>query len=116
MKKPRIASVKKPGAEDAVAAAEGRKPVPSAEPEKKAARSKPGVSLNDRLGGGPKVWWQKTEEFFREVKVELKKVAWPSRKEVLASTSVVLVLCLLAAAYLGIIDLALSRLIRAVIG
>ena len=69
-----------------------------------------------RLGGGPGVWWQKTVQFFREVKVELKKVTWPSRKETLTSTSVVLVLVLLASFFLGVVDMGLSRLIRSIIG
>ena len=69
-----------------------------------------------RLGGGPAVWWQKTVQFFREVKVELKKVTWPSRKETLTSTSVVLALVLLASFFLGVVDMGLSRLIRSIIG
>ncbi len=57
-------------------------------------------------------WLLTAKQFFREVKVELKKVTWPSRKETIASTSVVLVTVILVAFYLGIVDLGLSRLIR----
>ena len=53
-----------------------------------------------------------TQQFFREVRVELKKVTWPSRKETIASTSVVLITVILVAFYLGIVDLGLSRLIK----
>ncbi len=66
--------------------------------------------------GGPKVWWDKTTQFFREVKVELKKVVWPSRRETMTTTTVVIVLVLISAAFLGLIDLSLSRLIRALVG
>jgi len=52
------------------------------------------------------------QQFFREVRVELKKVTWPSRKETIASTSVVLITVFLVAFYLGIVDLGLSRLIK----
>jgi len=52
------------------------------------------------------------QQFFREVRVELKKVTWPSRKETIASTSVVLVTVFLVGFYLGIVDLGLSRLIK----
>ena len=52
------------------------------------------------------------KQFFREVRVELKKVTWPTRKETIASTSVVLVTVFLVAFYLGIVDLGLSRLIK----
>jgi preprotein translocase subunit SecE len=52
------------------------------------------------------------QQFFREVRVEMKKVTWPSRKETIASTSVVLITVFLVAFYLGIVDLGLSRLIK----
>jgi preprotein translocase subunit SecE len=55
---------------------------------------------------------QIAKQFFREVRVELKKVTWPSRKETIASTSVVLITVFLVAFYLGIVDLGLSRLIK----
>ncbi len=55
---------------------------------------------------------QITRQFFREVRVEMKKVTWPSRKETIASTSVVLITVFLVAFYLGIVDLGLSRLIK----
>ena len=50
--------------------------------------------------------------FLREVRVELSKVTWPTRKETLASTSVVLIIVIIIAAFLGIVDLGLSRLMR----
>ncbi|MBI5966986.1 MAG: preprotein translocase subunit SecE [Deltaproteobacteria bacterium] len=59
-----------------------------------------------------KEFWEAMQQFFREVRVELKKVTWPSRKETIASTSVVLVTVILVAFFLGIVDLGLSRLIR----
>lgn len=59
-----------------------------------------------------KQFWQTTKQFFREVRVELKKVTWPSRKETIASTSVVLVTVIMVAFFLGMVDLGLSRLVR----
>ena len=56
--------------------------------------------------------WPKAKQFFREVRVELKKVTWPSRKETIASTSVVLITVVLVSFFLGIVDLGLSRLIK----
>ena len=58
------------------------------------------------------VYWEMILQFFREVRVETKKVTWPSRKETIASTSVVLVTVFIVAIYLGLVDLGLSRLIR----
>ena len=58
----------------------------------------------------------KTTQFLREVKIELKKVTWPSRKETLASTAVVIVLVIIISAFLGLVDMGLSSLIRFVLG
>ncbi|MEN8264271.1 MAG: preprotein translocase subunit SecE [Nitrospirota bacterium] len=49
--------------------------------------------------------------FFREVKVELKKVVFPSRDEVIGSTKVVVVLVLIIAVFLGLVDMLLSKLV-----
>ena len=57
-----------------------------------------------------------TFQFLREVKVELKKVTWPSRKQTIGSTVVVLVLVLLISIFLGVVDMGLSQLIRVVLG
>ena len=54
-------------------------------------------------------------QFLREVKVELKKVAWPSRKQAMGSTIVVVILVLLVSFFLGIVDIGLSSLIKAVL-
>jgi preprotein translocase subunit SecE len=54
-------------------------------------------------------------QFLREVKVELKKVAWPSRKQAMGSTIVVIMLVLLVSFFLGIVDIGLSSLIKAVL-
>ncbi len=54
-------------------------------------------------------------QFLREVKAELKKVTWPSRKQTIGSTAVVLVLVMIISLFLGIVDLGLSGLIRMVL-
>jgi len=54
-------------------------------------------------------------QFLREVKVELKKVAWPSRKQAMGSTIVVVMLVLLVSFFLGIVDIGLSSLIKVVL-
>jgi preprotein translocase subunit SecE len=59
--------------------------------------------------------FEKIKNFFREVKVELKKVVFPSREEVIGSTKVVVVLVLIIAVFLGMIDLILSKFIGMVI-
>jgi preprotein translocase subunit SecE len=52
------------------------------------------------------------KQFLREVKTELKKVTWPSRKDTLAGTAVVLVAVFVIAIFLGIVDSGLSALIK----
>jgi preprotein translocase subunit SecE len=52
------------------------------------------------------------KQFLREVKTELKKVTWPSRKDALSGTLVVLVAVFIIAIFLGIVDSGLSNLIK----
>ncbi|MBN2223191.1 MAG: preprotein translocase subunit SecE [Deltaproteobacteria bacterium] len=52
--------------------------------------------------------WEKILQFFREVRVEIKKVTWPTRKETLASTVVVLITTFVISAFLGVVDFLLS--------
>lgn len=61
-------------------------------------------------------WWDRFRQYLRDVVYELRKVIWPSRKETIGSTSVVLVIVLLCAVYLGLIDAILSRLVRIFVG
>ncbi|NQT11001.1 MAG: preprotein translocase subunit SecE [Desulfobacteraceae bacterium] len=51
-------------------------------------------------------------QFLREVKVELKKVVWPTRKQTLGSTLVVIILVMIIALFLGAVDIGLSSLAR----
>jgi len=52
------------------------------------------------------------KQFLREVKTELKKVTWPSRKDTLSGTAVVLVAVFIIALFLGIVDSGLSNIIK----
>jgi len=56
--------------------------------------------------------WEKIKQFLREVKTELSKVTWPTRKEILAATGVVVVFTLIVSLYLGLVDVIISRLVR----
>jgi preprotein translocase subunit SecE len=60
--------------------------------------------------------FEKIVQFLKEVQIELKKVVWPTRKDTIASTTVVLILVIIIAIYLGLVDLGLSRIIRAILG
>lgn len=56
--------------------------------------------------------FEAVKQFLREVKTELKKVTWPSRKDTLSGTLVVLVAVFIIAIFLGIVDSGLSSLIK----
>ncbi len=67
---------------------------------------------------GPRIrlaFWAKTSQFLREVKIELRKVTWPSKKEAMASTVVVIILVIIVSVFLGLVDVGLSSLIRLVL-
>ena len=57
----------------------------------------------------------RASEFFREVKVELKKVTWPTRKQTTGTTIVVIVFVFVVAAFLGLFDYGLSKLVQVVL-
>ncbi len=57
----------------------------------------------------------KISQFFREVKIELKKVTWPTRKQTVSSTIVVIVLVFIISLFLGLVDFGLSSIIRLVL-
>ena len=60
-------------------------------------------------------FWGKTRQFLQEVRMELKRVTWPSRKETIASTVVVIILVLIISFFLGIVDFGLSSLVGVVL-
>jgi preprotein translocase subunit SecE len=51
-------------------------------------------------------------QFLREVRTELKKVTWPSRKDTLSGTLVVLVAVFIIAIFLWIVDTGLAGLVK----
>ena len=54
-------------------------------------------------------------DFFREVKVELKKVVWPTRKQTTGTTVVVIIFVFIVAVFLGVFDYSLSKLVQVVL-
>jgi len=64
------------------------------------------------MGFSIKEKFETAKQFLREVRTELKKVTWPSRKDTLSGTLVVLVAVFVIAIFLGIVDAGLSNLIK----
>jgi preprotein translocase subunit SecE len=54
-------------------------------------------------------WWNRSRTFLVEVRNELKRVTWPSRKEVTATTIMVIVFSAVLGVFLWIVDLILDR-------
>lgn len=54
----------------------------------------------------------KITEFLKEVRLELKKVTWPTRQETIKYTTAVIVFSLVVAAFLGGLDFLFSWLLN----
>jgi preprotein translocase subunit SecE len=56
----------------------------------------------------------KVTGFFKEVKLEMLKVSWPTRAELIGSTVVVLVSLGVLSLFIGVCDIALSTLVNVI--
>jgi len=56
------------------------------------------------------------QRFFRETVGELRKVSWPTRKEAVNLTIVVLIVTVLMSTILGFLDFVFSRFIAVILG
>jgi len=63
----------------------------------------------ERSLSGPLGWWQRAGEFFSEVRNEMKRVTWPSQREVYATTVVVILTSVFFGVYLFGVDLLFGR-------
>jgi len=64
------------------------------------------------VGGKIKAWPERTKGFYTDVRTEMKKVSTPSRKEVQATTLVVLITVAIFGLYFWLIDMGLDRAVR----
>ena len=54
-------------------------------------------------------WWNRSRTFLTEVRNELKRVTWPSQKEVYATTIMVILTSAFFGLFLWLVDLALTH-------
>ena len=54
--------------------------------------------------------------FYRQVVAELRKVIWPTRRELITYTTVVIVFVLMVIAYVSVLDFAFAKAILAIFG
>jgi preprotein translocase subunit SecE len=73
------------------------------------------IPNGDKMAFSIQEKFELVKQFLREVKTELKKVTWPTRKDTLSGTAVVLVAVFIIAVFLGIVDSGLSNLIKALL-
>jgi preprotein translocase subunit SecE len=70
----------------------------------------------DEIKEKVKVIIQNVTQFLKDAKVELKKVTWPTPKQTMASTAVVIIIVFIVSIYLGIVDFVLAKLVKFVLG
>ncbi|MCY4369544.1 MAG: preprotein translocase subunit SecE [bacterium] len=66
-------------------------------------------------GGPPRSRWARLVQFLREVRVELSRVGWPSREQMVAFTAVTVITAGVLTGYVFLVDLGFSRSVLALI-
>ena len=65
-----------------------------------------------RAPEGVRGWWDNSRNFLTEVRNEMKRVTWPSGREVYATTLVVILVSAFFGLYLFVLDYGLLRLVQ----
>ena len=60
--------------------------------------------------------WFVIQQFLKESRTELKKVTWPTPKQAIASSSVVIVITVIVSLALGFVDFGLAKIVRMILG
>lgn len=68
------------------------------------------------FGAKVKAFFGKIAKFFTDIRGELKKVVWPSKKDVKNNTLVVLVVVAIAVVSLVVLDTAFGGIMRLIVG
>jgi preprotein translocase subunit SecE len=67
--------------------------------------------ITDRARESVTGWWSRSRRFLSEVRNETARVTWPSRKEVYATTIVVILTSVFFGVYLWGVDMVLTNII-----
>ncbi len=67
-----------------------------------------------RQRSGISGWIAGAKDYFSDIKAEMRRVTWPSKNQVQATTAVVIAAVFLFAAYFAVVDLILGRAINQV--
>jgi preprotein translocase subunit SecE len=78
----------------------------------KAAMAEHEDSIGGRARDGVMGSWSRARRFLAEVRNEMARVTWPTRREVYATTLVVILTSIFFGLYLGTVDLLLNNLMQ----
>lgn len=67
-----------------------------------------GGSLAERAAG----WPQRIKDYIEDLRSEMRRVTWPSWKQVRATTTVVIVAIFVFAAYFWVVDIAMTQFVK----
>lgn len=56
----------------------------------------------------------KVTNFFKEIQLEMSKVSWPTREELIGSTLIVIMSLAILSAFIGICDVVLSTVVNVI--
>ncbi len=59
---------------------------------------------------------EKVKKYLKETVAELRKMTWPTKHELIGSTIVVVVVSLVVAIFIGIVDRALTFVVKSIFG
>jgi preprotein translocase subunit SecE len=62
-----------------------------------------------------KAWFDATKNYFNDLKLEMRRVTWPNRKQVESTTAVVIFSVFIFAGYFAVVDSILSRSLKAIL-
>jgi preprotein translocase subunit SecE len=111
----RSSSAEPSGVSSPVKGAAGVKRAPMFGSVSDAGKRPPAPSQKAAAGKSKNKYLEQSLQFLREVRVELKKVTWPSRKQTIGSTVVVIVLVMIISFFLGAVDIGLSSLVGVIL-
>ena len=57
---------------------------------------------------------EKIINFFQDVVKEMKKVTWPTKQELIESTKVVIIVCIVLATFTYVIDMIISQVFKGI--
>ena len=89
--------------------------VPAKRAAAKPARGKAQQKPRAQARGGKPAEKRGFMRFLRDVRIEMGKVTWPTRKDLVQSTIVVLVAVAIATAYTGVLDFVFSKAVDLVL-